>query len=64
MSSAAAPLAAFKVTIGSGSAALLWRKRVGVHPKAHGATGFPPVESCLSENLIDAHLGTDFADAL
>src|SRR5687768_2335056 len=42
-------LPAFKVTIGSGSAAFAGFQPVVIHCKAHRATRFAPFKSCIAE---------------
>ena len=63
-SAGGATLAAFEVSVRGGGADLVPHQLIGVHAQAHGATGFAPVKSCLSENLIDSHFCTDFTDSL
>ena len=54
MRAAAAALAAFKVAVAGGGAALTGRKNVGIHSQAHGAAWLAPVESGFNEYLVEA----------
>jgi len=54
VSAATAALAAFKVTVAGGGATLTRRKNVWIHPKAHGAARFAPVEAGFDEDSIEA----------
>mmetsp|Transcript_95484 Transcript_95484/g.139439 ORF Transcript_95484/g.139439 Transcript_95484/m.139439 type:complete len:365 (+) Transcript_95484:1214-2308(+) len=45
-------LAALKVAVGSGGAALSGLQLVGVHGKTHGTAGLPPIKTSLDENLV------------
>src|SRR5580700_4239147 len=54
MRAATAALAAFKVAIGSGGAALAGLKNVRVHSQAHGAAGLAPVKAGFDEDLVEA----------
>src|SRR6185437_4143739 len=53
MSPSAAALAAFKVAIARGGAALAGGKYVGIHAQAHRAAGLTPIETCFLEDLVE-----------
>src|SRR6185437_3598354 len=54
MSSSAATLATFKVTIAGRGAALTWVEDVRIHAKAHGAARLAPLEASLAKDSIEA----------
>src|SRR5271166_829606 len=49
-------LAAFEVAVAGGSAALLGREDVGIHPETHRAPRLTPLRACFLENLVEAFL--------
>src|SRR4051812_23167720 len=54
MGAALKSLAAFKVAVRGGGAALFGRELVGIHRKAHRAARLAPFESGAHENLVEA----------
>src|SRR5271157_237322 len=54
-------LAAFEVAVAGGSAALLGREDVGIHPETHRASRLAPLRACFLENSIKSFaLGGQF----
>ena len=62
MGSSAASLAAFKVSVGGGGAALFVFEFVGVHGEAHGTSGKAPLGTGGFEDLVEALFFGFFAD--